>query len=450
MKAQGSLHRAIASAAVLFTSFAGCGVSRPTSLARWETVRVRYVHHGVSAGPVLLTRADASLEEERRYEPFGADLDAYREDDDGIGLPIGEVDLTTFDLNSLNKRTEPATGWSYHGARWMSGATARWQSADPPAKRPDPSFLARPWHLHPYQYVLQNPISFWDSDGRDADMVSLGKLSDVKGSDQYVPGSFMPFTPEGTMLDRTGADGVTYRPVGMVVRKSTGTPVMLYGQVDNQSYVFERDIEDHGEDVPYIESKPNGGGIFPITEGEAASFEGLDLIGMVFGGLIKAPAKLLGRMQSAGGKMFNRVSIHIRAEMSEVALRLKRAIPDGAPAALRNEVASFLRRTRKGIQGSTDVRHQTWYGQARAVNDNVAATSGRLRQAAAGIEDPKVKAMYENLATAAENELKRLAPLNEAATYADEAASMMQSGGLGAEKVHAHTHSRTLPSGWDE
>ena len=148
---------------------AGCSVlgfsSQSASL--WETEQTIYVHHGVAAGPVLLTREDASVLEERRYEPFGADLDAFRTAPGGTTPSFGEIDFELFDLNSLNKRSDSDTKWSYHGARWLAPETARWLTPDPPVKGPDDKYLAEPWALHPYQYVLQNPIAFWDPDGRE-------------------------------------------------------------------------------------------------------------------------------------------------------------------------------------------------------------------------------------------------------------------------------------------
>jgi RHS repeat-associated protein len=109
----------------------------------------------------MFTRADGTLAEERRFEPFGAPLEAARP---GVSSTI--VDFTVEPTNDLNKETDPATGFSYHGARWLDPRIARWTEPDPPTKAPDAKFMRQPWELNPYQYVDQNPITFWDPDGR--------------------------------------------------------------------------------------------------------------------------------------------------------------------------------------------------------------------------------------------------------------------------------------------
>jgi RHS repeat-associated protein len=157
----------VAIAALLLSSHLACRQTGSAATARWQTERTTFVHQGLAAGPVLLTREDGTIVEERRFEPFGAALDALEEPRGGGAGVIGPVDFTTFDLGHLNKRVEPSTAWSYHGARWVAPSAARWLSPDPPAKGPDERFLGKPWALHPYQYVLQNPTQFWDPDGRD-------------------------------------------------------------------------------------------------------------------------------------------------------------------------------------------------------------------------------------------------------------------------------------------
>jgi hypothetical protein len=58
---------------------------------------------------------------------------------------------------------------------------------DPPVKAPDPQFMQEPWTLHPYQYVQQNPLLYWDPDGRDGSTV--GPSSRRPQPDQLVLGN---------------------------------------------------------------------------------------------------------------------------------------------------------------------------------------------------------------------------------------------------------------------
>lgn len=130
-----------------------------------------YFHAGFGAGPVMMTREDGTVLEERRYEPFGAPIDAFSEKAVGV-VEVGEVDHREVPLNSLNKETDATTGFSYHGARWMAPQSASWLTPDPLMKAPEAKFLSEPWQLHPYQYVSQNPIIYWDPDGREGIVLS--------------------------------------------------------------------------------------------------------------------------------------------------------------------------------------------------------------------------------------------------------------------------------------
>jgi RHS repeat-associated protein len=124
------------------------------------TTDATFMHAGFAAGPAVFTDASGDIIEERRYEPYGTPLDA--------------VDVVALDLNALNKRTDASTGWSDHGARWLAPETGRWLSTDPPVAAPSSGFMAAPWKLHPYQYVSQNPISYWDPDGNDGEVIGFG------------------------------------------------------------------------------------------------------------------------------------------------------------------------------------------------------------------------------------------------------------------------------------
>jgi RHS repeat-associated protein len=145
----------------------GCGLLFGSSEAPvWRAEEVRYFHTGFAAGPVLITSDDPVplVVDERLYEPFGQGLESNREP----GGFFDRVDYALESFNVLNKPTDPRTGWSYHGARWMAPQTARWLTPDPPVKAPDKAFMAAPWKLHPYQYVEQNPLIYWDPDGLES------------------------------------------------------------------------------------------------------------------------------------------------------------------------------------------------------------------------------------------------------------------------------------------
>lgn len=159
---------AFASLAVGALVITSCGPSRTaTREATLLTTRqTLYYHQTVGAGATLSTRSDGTVFEERRSEPFGTGIEAYR-DLAGGGHEVVAVDYQRDPSNALNKVTDAATGWSDHGARWMAPETGRWLTPDPPVKAPDEKFMLSPWSLHPYQYVEQNPLMYWDPDGKD-------------------------------------------------------------------------------------------------------------------------------------------------------------------------------------------------------------------------------------------------------------------------------------------
>jgi RHS repeat-associated protein len=158
----------VALVALVAPGCTGGGVGQLASAVTWQTNRKLYFHQGVSMGPTLITDAAGMVYEERRYEPFGEAIDAYRE-----GSGVTAVDYRREAMNSLNKPSDPDTDLSYHGARWLPTDTAQWLTPDPPVKAPSAKFLLSPWSLHPYQYVEQNPIAFWDPDGKQPDLIDL-------------------------------------------------------------------------------------------------------------------------------------------------------------------------------------------------------------------------------------------------------------------------------------
>jgi RHS repeat-associated protein len=199
------------------STWVACTDPTPATRSRWTTEIIRYTHHGVAAGPVLITGVDASIVEERRHAPFGPALDAHREVA-GAGS-LGEVDYTVLDLGVLNQRVEPSSTWSYHGARWMGTPSGRWLSADPAVRAPDAAHLGAPWALHPYQYVLQNPVAFWDPDGGEERDIETGQCTvDVRG--HYQAASFAAIG-----VDEAGASSLAAQDLN---RRITGAYARMY------------------------------------------------------------------------------------------------------------------------------------------------------------------------------------------------------------------------------
>jgi RHS repeat-associated protein len=130
-----------------------------------------YYHQTYGAGPELTTDDGGHLVEDRRTEPFGAAIDAF------AAGAVQAIDYRANPVNALNKFTDPDTRWSYHGARWLAPDTAQWHTPDPPTTAPDPKFMQAPWGLNPYQYVNQNPVAYWDPDGKcSAPMLAPGQV----------------------------------------------------------------------------------------------------------------------------------------------------------------------------------------------------------------------------------------------------------------------------------
>jgi RHS repeat-associated protein len=153
--------RAMLSASLaLLVMTTGCApriASQTGALAGDHTV---FFHQSYAAGPELVTDQAGALVEERRSEPFGVAIDELR---DGA---VAAVDYRRDPANALGKLSDPDTGWSDHGARWLAPETGQWTRPDPAVTAPDPAFMAAPWSLNPYQYGSQNPVSYWDPDGR--------------------------------------------------------------------------------------------------------------------------------------------------------------------------------------------------------------------------------------------------------------------------------------------
>jgi RHS repeat-associated protein len=303
----------------------GCFLFASSDRPLWENAGTIYFHHGISPGPTLLTRADGTVLEERRYEPFGEEIGALREPPGGGTPTTGPIDYSVDAHNILNKQSDPDTGWSYHGARWMAPETARWLTPDPPVKAPDPSFAAEPWSAHPYQYVNQNPIAFWDPDGRQpvgvpdyvmgcamrgSDCVEETKIhapyqlavAKLLGKAALVGAVSLACLKCGVLLAGALAEGTSEGPIlAEVFAAKTGRPAAAVGRPSKRSFWASwHDLSDAELAVVRGGSATASRG---VRAGEAGRFADLDARAVVGDGLTPhhMPQVALGFTSRADG-----------------------------------------------------------------------------------------------------------------------------------------------------
>jgi RHS repeat-associated protein len=245
LRGRRPIRGAIASAlaCLLVVAPMGCqdAGSSPASLEQLSN-RV-YFHSGFAAGPAVLTSQSADITDERRSEPFGQVLDG---------------DLTKGPINSLNKETNLATGWSYHGARWMAPQTGRWLTPDPAVKTPSATLVSEPWDLHPYQYVRQNPAVFWDPDGAILNVLagaligaaigvaSRAIVNVVNGAPvtEGLKGAFVGGVVAGALAGMTAGASLAVTAVGGGVASVMGGGASRYVETGNAQWTTQNVVND--------------------------------------------------------------------------------------------------------------------------------------------------------------------------------------------------------------
>jgi RHS repeat-associated protein len=213
LRGSRQLRAGVAATLALLTLTTGCmsKTAHHSSSALTATGPV-YYHQTYAAGPDLTTDATGQLLEERRTEPFGAAIDSFH---DGAAHT---VDYRRDAVNALNQLSDPDTNWSDHGARWLAPETAQWQTPDPPATAPNPKFMMQPWGLNPYQYVTQNPVLFWDPDGRQGNLILTAAAEAAPAFVEFVEGV------AGELAEFGGPHGVAVAAVLLsIVTPSGGT-----------------------------------------------------------------------------------------------------------------------------------------------------------------------------------------------------------------------------------
>ncbi len=102
-------------------------------------------------GKIKIGGDESEILQENHYYPFGMNME-------GNWVPqIGLENAYQYNGKELNE--DFGLDWSDYGARWYDASIGRWNAVDP---------LANKFSSHsPYHYTYNNPIKFYDPDGKD-------------------------------------------------------------------------------------------------------------------------------------------------------------------------------------------------------------------------------------------------------------------------------------------
>ena len=136
-------------------------------VARVANLGPIYYYYGDHLGTArLITDGGGTKCYDADYFPWGGEQHVY-------------VNSCAQNYKFTGKERDPDTGSDYFGARWYRNTMARFYSPDPDTATP--LHLINPQRWNMYAYVLNNPLTYTDSDGRDAVAVGFSDLAGGAG-----------------------------------------------------------------------------------------------------------------------------------------------------------------------------------------------------------------------------------------------------------------------------
>ena len=154
----------------------GALVAEYGGTAETETLQYVFVDHLGSTR--LMAKPDGMATRRIDYQPFGEILRA------GVGGRTTAMGYETVEdpakgpIRFTGKERDAETGLDYFGARYMSAAQGRFTSPDEPLADQNFSY-PQSWNL--YAYGRNNPLRFFDLDGRKCVQTSNGQADDGTG-----------------------------------------------------------------------------------------------------------------------------------------------------------------------------------------------------------------------------------------------------------------------------
>jgi len=103
--------------------------------------------------PIMITDVSGNVKKQKKYEAFG-----------NLIWSSG----THEDNREFTSKEKDPTGFHYFGARYYYGDIGRFLSPDPHTVMPGNIDLSNPQELNPYVYCYNNPLTFYDPDGKRA------------------------------------------------------------------------------------------------------------------------------------------------------------------------------------------------------------------------------------------------------------------------------------------
>ncbi len=140
-------------------------------IAKLEGPGVPYFYHLDRIGsPIMITDESATVVKEKKYEAFG-----------NIVWEEGTHD----DNREFTSKEKEPTGFHYFGARRYYANIGRFLSPDPHTLMPGNIDLSNPQELNPYVYCVNNPLSLYDPDGKQATELAAQTPMWVQVSTQF-------------------------------------------------------------------------------------------------------------------------------------------------------------------------------------------------------------------------------------------------------------------------
>ena len=162
-----------------YISFGGI-TTRVDRVAEFQT-NIEYIVNGLGGGALAaIDQATGTVNASFSYAPFGEVIEAT----DGGGLE----GLSSHRRHWNDKFVDEVSGLAYYGARFYDKTSMTWTQADPVYRfAPDARWTA-PRRGNLYAFSLENPLSFVDPDGRDANggWLSGGPPQPQPSLDSYV------------------------------------------------------------------------------------------------------------------------------------------------------------------------------------------------------------------------------------------------------------------------